>query len=92
MFSPLARFFHLRPDPSEIEHAFVRDVKVKLPRESRSRRSELVLAMGWVLVLTKSLVVHWACHAYSVPFNPWWLIGPTVVFAALCTWLYWRRD
>jgi hypothetical protein len=27
-----------------------------------------------------------------VPFNPWWLIGPTVAFASLCTWLYWRRD
>jgi hypothetical protein len=60
--------------------------------EPRSRRVELVLAIGWVLVLIKSVVVHWACEHYGVPFNAWWLIGPTLVFAALCTWLYWRRD
>lgn len=92
MFAPLSRFFHRRPDPAELEHSFVREMRVEHPREPRSRRVELVLAIGWVLVLIKSVVVHWACQHYGVPFNAWWLIGPTLVFAALCTWLYWRRD
>lgn len=61
-------------------------------REPRSRRSELVLAIGWLLVLAKSAAVHWACRTYAVPFDPWWIIGPTFAFATLCTWLYLRRD
>ena len=92
MFAPLARFFARRPDPAETDRAFVRAVRVEHAREPRSRRLELVLALGWVLVIAKSAAVHWACRAYAVPFNAWWLIGPTLVFAALCTALYWRRD
>lgn len=61
-------------------------------RAPRNRRSEIVLAVGWALVLAKCLTISWAIRAYSVPIHPWWLIGPTLAFAALCTWLYWRRD
>jgi hypothetical protein len=90
MFAPLSRFFR-RPDPTAVEHAFVRGLRVDHAREVRSRRLERVLALGWVLVLLKSVLVHWAVSHYQVPFNAWWLIGPTFAFAALCTWLYWRR-
>ena len=61
-------------------------------REPRSRRSELVLIVGWLLVFAKIAAVRWACRAYAVPIDPWWIIGPTLLFAALCTWLYVRRD
>ncbi len=92
MFAPLSRFLPRRPDPAEANHAFVRELRVEHPREPRSRRAELVLAVGWMLVLAKCVAVHWVCRAYAVPFDAWWIIGPTLAFAALCTWLYWRRD
>ena len=91
MFAPLTRFFHRRPDPTEIEHVFVRGIRVEHPREPRSRRSEVILAVGWLLILAKSFAVHWACRTYQVPVNPWWVIAPTVLFAVICTVLYWRR-
>jgi hypothetical protein len=92
MFAPFSRFRQRLPDPAEAEHAFVQEVNVGHAREPRSRRLEVVLAIGWVLVLAKCVAVWWACRAYAVPFNPWWLIGPTLAFASLCTWVYWRRD
>jgi hypothetical protein len=92
MFAPLSRFFNRSPDPAEIEHPFVQELRVEHAREPRSRRLERVLAIGWMLVLAKCVAVYWACRVYSVPFNPWWLIGPTLAFATLCTWIYWRRD
>ena len=92
MFAPLSRFFHRQPDPTEIDQAFVKEVRVEHPREPRSRRAEIVIAVGWVLVAAKCVAVHWACKRYHVPFNPWWLIGPTLAFATLCTLVYWRRD
>lgn len=64
----------------------------KPAREPRSRRSELVLALGWALVLLKCAAVWWACRHYPVPFSAWWLILPTLLFASLCTWIYVRRD
>lgn len=92
MFAPLSRFLHRQPDPSESELAFVEELHVEHPREPRSRRLELVLAVCWVLILAKCAVIYWACHRYQVPISPWWLIGPTLAFAALCTVVYWRRD
>jgi hypothetical protein len=92
MFAPLSRFNPRRPDPDEIEGAFVHGVRIEHPREPRSRRLELVLAICWVLVLAKCAAVHWAVKHYAVPFNAWWLIGPTLAFASLCTLVYWRRD
>jgi hypothetical protein len=92
MFAPLTRFFARRPDPDEADHVFVRGVTVEHPRESRSLRSERVLAVCWVLIVVKCIALHWLIGAYAVPIHPWWLIGPTLVFATLCTWIYWRRD
>ena len=92
MFAPLSRFFHRQPDPTEVDQAFVEELDIAHPREPRSRRAEIVIAVCWALILVKSAAIYWACHRYQVPINPWWLIGPTLAFAALCTLVYWRRD
>ena len=69
------------------------EVRVTLPREPRSRRSEFVLVVGWLLIGLKSVAIWWACDHYpEIKVNAWWVIGPTVFFGALCTWLYWQRD
>ncbi len=87
MFAPFSRITPSRPEPA----AFVREVQVEHPREPRSRRSELVLGLGWVLIVVKCLGLHWLCRAYAVPVNPWWVIAPTLLFAGVCTGLYLRR-
>lgn len=92
MFAPLARYFHRAPDPADADRAFISEVAVHQPREPRSRRSEAVLAIGWALIVAKCWCVHWLCTAYAVPINPWWVIAPSLLFATICTWLYWRRD
>lgn len=91
MFAPLSRFFR-RPDTEAANHAFVEGLRVEHPREPRSRRSERVLAICWVLIVAKSVAIHWACARYSVPISPWWIILPTLAFGAVCTLVYWRRD
>lgn len=92
MFAPFSRFNGRDPAPEGTEGDFVRELRVEQAREPRSRRLELVLAICWVLVIAKCFAVHWAVKHYAVPFNAWWLIGPTLAFATLCTWIYWRRD
>lgn len=92
MFAPFFRFTTRTPDPEEFEHPFVRELRVEHPREPRSRRLEFALIVGWALVIAKCAAVWWLCRTYAVPFNAWWLIGPTLAFATLCTLLYWRRD
>jgi hypothetical protein len=92
MFAPLVRFLHRTPDPADADRAFVAEVRVRQPREPRNRRSEVILAIGWLLILAKCFAVNWACAAYAVPVNPGWIILPSLLFAVVCTWLYWRRD
>lgn len=93
MFAPLSHLPPRRPDSAEPDTSFVQGLRVQHPREPRSRRSELVLVVCWLLVLAKSLGVWWLCETYpQVKVSPWWVIGPTLLFASLCTWLYVRRD
>lgn len=43
--------------------------------------------------MVKSALVWWVCAAIpGIPVNPWWVIAPTLLFAALCTGVYWLRD
>jgi hypothetical protein len=40
------------------------------------------------VILVKSVAVVWAVGRYHLPFNPLWVIGPTVTFAALATLVF----
>ncbi len=91
MFPALPRFFHRQPVPEETDLAFVKDVRVAQAPEPRSRRSEIILIGGWALVIVKCALVWWVCTTYAVPVHPGWVIVPTLLGAALCTALYWRR-
>ena len=66
-------------------------MKVVRPK-ARNRQMELLLGIGWMLIAVKTAVVFWAVRHYHIPFSPWWVIAPTVAFAALVTWVYWRRE
>lgn len=75
----------------DYDRAFVKDVRIR-QRTSRSRRSELLLAVGWLLIGFKTWAMFWLVDEYAMPFNAWWIVGPTLLAAAVCTWIYWRRD
>ncbi|HEX2101695.1 MAG TPA: hypothetical protein VHF69_13565 [Candidatus Synoicihabitans sp.] len=90
MFANLLERLHLR-SPRAYDHAFVREVRVRR-RVPRSRRVEVLLGLGWVLIALKTWSMFWMVDHYRMPFNAWWIVAPTWLAAAVCTWVYWRRD
>ena len=90
MFSNLIQLITRRP-PADYERVFVREVNVRR-KAPRNRRVERFMAICWILIVVKSVAVVWLFGRYHVPVNPLWVIGPTVVFAALCTAVYLFRD
>lgn len=83
--------FRSPQDREANERAFIREVTVKR-RLRRNRRSEVLLVAGWGLILLKCAGTFWLVDHYRMPFNPWWVVGPTLAAAALCTWVYLRRN
>lgn len=90
MFHHLTSAFR-SPSPQDANGAFVADVQVKRI-EPRSRRAERLLLVGWLLIALKCWATFWVVHHYAMPFNPWWIVAPTVAAAAACTWIYVRRN
>ena len=90
MFANFLQLITRRPPP-DFERRFVQEVHVTRARE-RSRRTERILLLGWVLILIKSFLVIWAVDKYHLKFNANWVIMPTVVAALLCTAVYFRRE
>jgi hypothetical protein len=84
-------FSSSRRPSSEYERSFVQEVTVKGP-SPRNRRLEVLIVLGWILIAVKSVVVVWAVRHYRIPFNPLWVIAPTVAFAILITAVYWKRS
>lgn len=91
MFANLLQLFS-RKSPDIYENAFVEHVTVTT-RSPRNRRVGQLLAIGWMLIALKSVLVVWAIHRWHVPFSPLWVIVPTVMFGALVTAVYyfWRE-
>jgi len=80
-----------RQPPSGYEQGFVREVSVR-QKAPRNRRVERFMALCWILIVAKCVAVVWLFNHYHVPINVIWVIGPTVIFAALCTAVYLLRD
>ncbi len=92
MFANLLHLITHRSRPKDYDLAFVKEVRVNPPRETRSRRAELWLMVGWALISAKCAAMWWAIQTYHVPIHPMWLVGPTVLFGLLATALYIWRD
>jgi hypothetical protein len=90
MFANLFQHLLRRGSP-EYERAFVQEVRIRR-RPARSRRSEQLLLAGWLLIAIKTLTMFWMVDRYRMPFDAWWIVGPTLVAAAICTWIYLRRE
>ncbi|HTT58168.1 MAG TPA: hypothetical protein VMF63_13730 [Opitutaceae bacterium] len=51
------------------------------------RRLRLVLEIGWLVIIAKCCAVPWVIARWQIPVHPGWVIGPTLIFAALVTLL-----
>ena len=80
-----------RRPPPDYDRAFVQEVNIRR-HPVRNPRVERLLIWCWVIIAIKCVVVTWAVRHYAIPFNPLWVVGPTVFFAALCTAVYYWRD
>ncbi len=79
-----------RRRPGDYDTDFVRAVSVRqVP--PRNRRVERLIWICWGLIAIKTIVVVWAVRHYRIPFNAMWVVVPTIVFAALCTGVYYLR-
>jgi hypothetical protein len=56
--------------------------------DRRRRRIENLIGLCWGLITLKALFVVWLVNHYAMPFNPLWVIGPTVAMALIATTLY----
>ena len=57
-------------------------------RLQHRRRIETLIYIGWGLIVIKAFVVVWAVDRFAMPFNPLWVIAPTLTFAFLATAAY----
>ncbi|MDO8541349.1 MAG: hypothetical protein Q7S40_12995 [Opitutaceae bacterium] len=52
------------------------------------------MAVAWVAIAVKCVLVWWAIQHWNVPIHPAWVIAPTLAFAGLASglWLTHTRD
>ncbi len=81
----------VRRSAADYERAFVESVATRRPI-ARNAWVERLLLAGWLVVAAKCLLVIWAIRHWSVPFDPLWVNGPTILMAALVTGLYLCRN
>ena len=48
-----------------------------------SRRTRLILEVGWLVIVAKCLAVPWVISHWQIPVHPGWVIVPTLLYAAL---------
>ena len=90
MFANLLQLI-TRRTPAAYEHGFVREVR-QVRRTPRNPKIERLIFLFWLLIAAKCWLVIWLVNRYQVPINPLWVNGPTVLFALLCTAVYFGRS
>jgi len=90
MFANLIQLITRRPAPG-YERGFVDEVHLTT-RSPRNPRLERIILAGWLLIVAKCFLMIWLVDKYHLPFNANWVILPTVIFALLCTGVYFWRD
>ena len=90
MFANLLQLITRQPPAEEYDVAFVKDVSVRVPTAPNPRMLR-VLLVGWLVIAGKCWLITWLIQKYHVPIDPLWVVGPTVLFALLCTAVYYRQ-
>ncbi len=91
MFASLLQLLTRRPAP-DCERGFVEEVRVSDHLPPRNRRVERILLGCWLLIAAKCWLVVWLVEKYHMKFSAWWVTAPTVLFALLCTAVYFFRE
>ncbi len=55
-------------------------------------RMRWFLVGAWAVILAKCALVWWAIGHWNVPIHPAWVIGPTLLLAALATGIWFGAD
>jgi hypothetical protein len=90
MFANLLQLISRRP-PLDYERGFVEEVRIS-ERLPRNRKVERLILVCWILILLKSWLMIWLVAHYHLTVNPLWVTVPTVMFALMCTAVYFWRD
>jgi hypothetical protein len=46
------------------------------------------MAVAWVLIVVKCILVWWSIGHWQVPIHPLWIVAPTLIFAGLASLLW----
>lgn len=75
----------------EYGRGFVEEVNIRELSE-RNRRMERLIGIFWCVIVVKCVLIWWLIKHFRIPFSPWWVVAPTLIFAGLCTAVYYWRD
>ncbi len=92
MFHSLLPLVTRRPAATGPEIVFVEDVRLVRRSRTRNRRAERLLLVCWILIAAKCWLVTWLVQRYHMNFSALWVTAPTVIFALVCTGVYFGRD
>lgn len=92
MFANLVQLITGRSPPPEVaRYGFVEHVEVR-EREPRNPKVERFIAICWVLIAIKHVLLIWACNHYpQIPFHQLWVNFPTWLLGVLATGIYYWR-
>lgn len=91
MFPHLVRLVTHRPPPA-YGRAFVEEVRLVEYIRARNARVAKLILLCWLLIAGKCWLVAWLVDKYHMGFSAWWVNGPTVCFALMCTAIYFARE
>jgi hypothetical protein len=91
MFANLLQLLTRRPPP-DYDRGFVEEVRVADHVPARNKRVERIIFVCWILILAKCWLVVWLVDKYHMKFSPLWVTAPTIVFALICTAVYYFRE
>jgi hypothetical protein len=91
MFANFIDLITRRP-PAEYHRGFVEGVRLVDYRQPRNRRVEKIILVCWILIAAKCALVTWLVGKYHMNFDALWVNAPTVVFALMCTAVYFFRE
>jgi hypothetical protein len=81
------------PDADSGVPSQVMNIPAPLEVGHRSVRLRWFMAVGWVAIVIKCMLVAWAVDHWHMPFHASWVVVPTIAFAALASgvWLAHRE-
>ncbi|HVU25630.1 MAG TPA: hypothetical protein VHE13_15985 [Opitutus sp.] len=91
MFPHLVQLVTRRPPPGS-DRGFIEEIRLVKAGPARNPRAEKLILACWVLIAGKCTLVVWLVEKYHMKFSPWWVNGPTLAFALMCTAIYFWRD